>query len=411
MAVSPLTLPAPSFRFSGLFICLIGLLLIAYSIALRIEPGVLGHPILQSLHLTPAFLADILSKYQFPMVFTFILAGLLIDIFGPRFWLVVAIILTIAGNDFYSEASSLQEIMIGRILIGFAHPFILIGALKLGVDWLPKHHLGFYVGLVFAVLLLSPDLLPTSFMALTHRLGWDNTINSLMATGGVLILCLIATCRIKSFAPGFASMNLTSVLRGSKIWILCMVSCLGWMSNTFLLNWGAIFLNKGLHFSPAMALSTVQGAFLFFALGAVFFGTMTDISRKPRLWLILGYFFAAVSFASILAVSQFSRLEVGNLFLLTSFFTSTAIICYVLAADLFGPANSGFAFGLVAFVTTIGNTWFAQFNTYLLAPIMRSQTTTALGSYLYLLALVPFALILGSLLAIKLRKPKTLFAD
>jgi hypothetical protein len=97
--------------------------------------------------------------------------------------------------------------------------------------------------------------------------------------------------------------------------------------------------------------------------------------------------------------------------LLTSFFTSTAIICYVLAADLFGPANSGFAFGLVAFVTTIGNTWFAQFNTYLLAPIMRSQTTTALGSYLYLLALVPFALILGSLLAIKLRKPKTLFAD
>ncbi|MDR3478017.1 MAG: MFS transporter [Gammaproteobacteria bacterium] len=411
MAVSQLALPAPSFRFSGLFICLIGLLLIAYSIALRIEPAVLGHPVLQSLHLTNENLTEIMLKYQFPMVFTFILAGLLIDIFGPRFWLVVALILTIAGNDFYSEATSLQEILIGRILIGFAHPFIFIGALKLGVDWLPKNHLGFYIGLLFAVLLLSPELFQPSFIAVSQHLGWDNTLNSLMALGGVLMLCLIVTCRLKSFAPGFASMNLVSVLRGGKIWILCIVSCLGWMSNTFLLNWGAIFLNKGLHFLPSLALGTVQNAFLFFALGAVFFGTLTDISRKPRLWLVLGYFFAALTFAATVAAPELSKLTVGNLFLATSFLTSTAIICYVLASDLFGAANSGFAFGLIAFVTTIGNTWFALFNTYLLAPIMRSQTTTALSSYMYLLALVPFALVLGSLLAIKLRKPKTLFAD
>lgn len=395
---------------SSCIMYLFGLILLFYSIVLRIEPSI-GHPILQSLKISPDAIVPALANYQFPMILAFIAAGFLIDILGPRFWLFIGLILTIVGNYFFSDAASMQDILVSRILIGFSHPIIFLSILKLGADWIPKNHFGLFVGFFFSVLLLTPQFIQPLFIFANKTYGWDMVVNGITFLGVFLLLTLIATCFLKSSAPGFKSMNLSGLLKNSKVWLLCIISTLAWIANTFMLNWGAVILNHGLHFPPSLALSSVQEMFLFFSLGGIFFGLFSDVTRCPRLFLFSGLILAGAAFATLMVRPDLSLMTLGNLVLFIGFVSGSAITCYLLAFDFFGAATSASAFGLIAFATTMGNTWFAQLTSGVMIPIVKGPLNMDFNAYMYVLAAIPSALFLGALLTLTLGRTRQILPD
>lgn len=395
---------------SSFIMYLLGLILLFYSIVLRIEPG-LGHPILQSLHITADALVPALANYQLPMILTFIAAGFLIDIAGPRFWLLTGVIIAIVGNYFYSDAANMDDILTSRILIGFSHPILFLSILKLGADWIPKNHFGVFVGFFFSVLLLTPQFIQPILLYANKTYGWDVVINGITFAGVFLLLTLIATCFLKSTAPGFKSMKLGGMLKSSKIWLLCLISSLGWIANTFMLNWGAIILNHGLQFIPSLALSTVQETFLFFSLGAIFFGLFSDVTRCPRLALFLGLLLAGAAFTTLMLRPDLSHMNLGNLVLATGFLAGSAVTCYLLAFDFFGAATSASAFGLIACITTFCNTWFAEFSASMMIPIVKSPAHMNFTAYMYILATIPAALFFGALLTLMLGRTRQILPE
>jgi hypothetical protein len=99
---------------------------------------------------------------------------------------------------------------------------------------------------------------------------------------------------------------------------------------------------------------------------------------------------------------------VSGLIFATGFFAGTAVICYAKAYDFCTTLNAGSAFALVAFITTLGNTLFTLFVGNLLQTELPHLQTSNSTTWQILLTLIPSALAIGAILALRLRKNEPL---
>jgi predicted MFS family arabinose efflux permease len=393
-------------RSSSFFICLVGLLCICYSIMLRSEISYIGQEILKQFAITPNQLADLLVKYQLALLFTLLVAGLIIDFTGTRIILFFALCTAIFGNYLFGHAHSLNELINGRIIIGFSHPFILIGVLKLSRQYLSRNTFALFVGFLFACLLLTPQVSKNLMYIIKNYYGWELIDDILNGAGLILILLFLATSRS----------NITRVLPMSKIiwakfynkniWMLGLISCFGWVLNTFLLNWGALYFFKGLNIMPNVAVATVQQSFLYFALGGVLIGGLAYFIENTRILITIFYLLAAMSFSFILFLPHPTISILGSLLFITSFCASAAILTYVKAYDFSDSSNAGLVFSLIAFITTGGNTLFAWILTKVYTPLLQSPRAIDTHAWQHMLIAIPIALAIGGLLALALSKAK-----
>jgi predicted MFS family arabinose efflux permease len=394
----------------GLFICLVALIAVSFSIGLRIEPSFLQNDLQRAFHLSPNVLSELVVRYQYSLIATLLFAGVIVDYFGPGRVLTIAIIVAIAGNYLFGNASSVPSMIHGRMLIGYAHPFILISALKLGTIWLPRKRFSFFVGILFAVLLMTPSVLKNDLAQLANLVGMSTFTNLFDIIGILLILILFLTRQQQSqFGTSdiIKPRDALAILTNTKIWVICIISCLGWIANTFLLNYGMIFLISNLAIPHAIAAETINIVFECFALGAVLMGMLAESLHKKRLLIAIGYLIAAITFCILLYVPHISLFVASGLIFATGFFAGTAVICYSKAYDFCIPANAGCAFALIAFITTLGNTLFTLCVGNLLQAEQLNQHIASSTTWQVLLALIPSALAIGAILALRLRKNET----
>ncbi len=388
---------------SRLFICILGLLFIFYTILLRNEPSFMAARLMQQFHLSLEDMNDLTVKYQFSLILTYLFAGFIVDYVGARTILIVATLLATTGHYLFSTATSVHQILDGRILIGYAHPFIFLGALTLGTQWLPKKHFALYSGFLFAVLLLTPQMSKPFVIYFMDHFGWRTTCHMVTVFGAIICMALLLSFRAKPFLMTSAT-RLLSLLTHPSLWIISIVSCLGWMLNTFLLNWGSLYLYKAHTFLPNIAVSTVSQAFLFFSLGAIAMGFIANLLQKIRLLLVLGYWVSAAAFCIVLFQTPLSIVATANLIFLSAFAASAAILCYMKAYDICTPGSAGFTFGLIAFITTGGNTLFAMLFSMIIEPIASAKPPLNPDEWTSPLMVLPIVLVIGGILTLFLRK-------
>jgi predicted MFS family arabinose efflux permease len=391
----------------GLVSCLTALLAISFSIVLRIEPSLMQNDLQKIFHLSPEKFGELFIRYQYSLIATLLFAGLIVDYFGTRRILVLAIIGAVIGNYLFSKATTVPAMIHGRILIGYAHPFILISALKLGTQWVPKKHFSIFAGLLFATLLMTPVILKSPLSNMIDALGMSIFADLLNIIGILAVAILLLTRKPQGpfyVAENIRFRNILAVLTNTEIWSICAISCLGWMANTFLLNYGMIFLIKNHGFNHAYAAETINTAFMCFALGAIITGFISEFLLTKRLLVAIGYIIAAITFSIVLYIPHLDTAMASGLIFATGFFTGTAVMCYAKAYDFSTPINTGCAFALVAFATTLGNTLF----TFLLGNLLEAElpklSTSHSLTWQILLASIPSALAIGAILAIRLRK-------
>ncbi len=407
MANTDLVTNPTSISRPGLFICLLGLLAIFFSIILRNEPVLMQSDILRLFHIPASTLSDLAIRYQYSLIATLLFAGLIVDLFGPRTILTLALVAAIAGNSVFGKAAGIPAMIDGRILIGYAHPFILISVLKLGTQWLPKRHFAFFCGLLFAILLMTPVITKNVLTAMVNDIGMRAAANLINCLGVLLIGNVLATYYLQSPFITSTQFNLKQALpliTNGKIWLICMISLLGWIGNTFLLNYGATYLIGVHHFTRDIASDTVSMAFACFALGAITMGMFADLLGKKQLLITLGYLLAASALATVLYMPGLTYTTLALFFFATSFFTGTAVISYAKAYDFCSDTTAGSVFALIAFITTLGNVLFTLILGNLLQPTLPYLATTGAKTWQQLLGIIPAALAIGGISAIMLHK-------
>jgi MFS family permease len=385
--------------FIGLFLCFMGLLGIAFAITIRVIPNAIPAKLLILLHTTPQILDQLNVSYQYSLIACLVLSGLFVDIIGPRTTLVIAIALAVYANYLFGSAESVTNMLYGRVLIGYSYPFILTSVLTMGTHWLPRRHFTLFVGLVFCTFLYLPTLEFDYLQKIMTIEVLKSGILIANVVGVIVILSIVLTAKIADLTRRrhtFA--GLIRPLRYYKLWLIALVSTLGWISNTFLLHDGAFWLVFNYNYTIMNAIDVVNSSFAYFSLGAVLIGLFSDYYQRKRYIITLCYTLGAITF-SILAFWPHLPLSfVPPLLYLTAFFISSSIICYTKANDYSTIGNSGITLGFVLAFSTIGSSLFTK----IIGKVIRTHFDSA-TAWEWLNLLIPVVLLVGAAISFILK--------
>jgi MFS family permease len=390
----------------GLFLCFMGILAIAFAITIRVIPNAISAQLLIQLHTTPQILNRLNVTYQYSLIACLILSGLFVDIIGPRITLVVAVALAVVANYLFGSAESVDYMLYGRVLIGYSYPFILTSALTLGTHWLPRRHFSLFVGLVFGTFLLVPTC---EYSLLQNIMTLDVLKTGILLTnivGMIVILSIVLTSKIADLTRHRHTLaGLCRPLRYYKLWLITIVSMLGWMVNTFLLHDGAYWLVHKFNYSLMPAIDLINTSFIYFSIGAILMGLFSDYFQRKRYIISLCYCLGALTFGILEFVPNLPATFIPPLLFLSAFFISSSIICYTKANDYCTIGNSGITLGFVLSITTIGSSFFAKITGNIIQNNINNNAT-----WDWMLTLIPCLLLLGAAISFML-KPTHISSD
>jgi predicted MFS family arabinose efflux permease len=390
----------------GILLCLMGLASIAFSITLRLIPTAIPIETLGLLNVTPQVLNDMNATYQYSLIAALVLSGLFVDIIGPRTVLIISIGVAAISNYYFGNGSTMNTMLYARVLINYTHPFILTSVLTLGAHWLPRRHFSLFVGLFFFTLLMTPVIVAPYLKSVYSLDDLNSFILNANIVGVLVIVVIVLTEPIidrTRHRHDFA--GLFRPLKHYKVWLISLVSMIGWMANTFVLQYGTFYLIRQFGFSVPEAMGTVDQAFIYFGCGAVVMGLMSDYLRQKRYLISLGYILAAIVFSILFFVPDVSHYAVKPILFLAAFFTSSTIISYTKANDYCTIGNSGITLGLLLSITTIGSSFFARELHHLLLIYVNDPETNNAFYWGAILSIIPAILAVGSLIAFFLLKP------
>jgi sugar phosphate permease len=396
----------------GIFFCLIGLLAIAFSITLRVVPSAIPSDVLTILQLSPHIFDQLNASYQYSLIACLLLSGLVVDIVGPRTVIAIALTLAVIANYYFGSSANANIILNSRVLINYTHPFILIAVLTLGTHWLPRRHFSLFVGLLFGLLLMAPVIDTYFLQNISSRETFEKATLLIDMLGILVVISYLVTERVADRTRHrHTFVGLVRPLRYYKVWLISLVSMLGWMTNTFILHNGTLFLLRYYHTDLQHAASIIDNSFMFFGIGAVFMGFLSDILRRSKRHLIaMGYCLAAFTFSILIYVPDVPGAIVPTLVYATAFFTSSTIICYTKTNDYCTIGNSGITLGLMLAVTTIGSSFFARQTGSYFREFINDPSVMGTHYLLLVLTSVPVILLTGAVIALWLLKPVHLHA-
>ena len=390
----------------GLFLCITGLISIAFSITLRVIPNAIPVELLALLNTTPQILSQVNASYQYSLIATLVLSGLFVDIIGPRTVLAIALLVAAVANFIFVKAGSVGVVLNSRVIIGYTHPFILTSVLTLGTHWLPRRHFSLFVGFLFGILLMMPVLMAPILQNITTRHALKFFILVVDMIGILVIIAIVLTERIIDRTRHRHDLaGLFRPLKHYKVWLISLVSMIGWMANTFVLQYGPYYLIRQFHFNVQTALSTIDTTFIFFGCGAIFMGLFSDYMHKKRFLIAGGYLLAALIFSVLFFTPHLPVAMAAPLLFAAAFFTSSTIICYTKANDYCTIGNSGITLGLVLSITTIGSSFFARSLHHMLLQYVNVDSAYSDHFMMMILAIIPLILIVGSIISLTMLIP------
>jgi predicted MFS family arabinose efflux permease len=390
----------------GILLSLMGLAAIGFSITLRLIPNAIPIETLALLHVSPQVLNDMNAMYQYSLIAALVLSGLFVDIIGPRTVLIVAIGLAALGSYYFGGSDKINETLYARVLINYTHPFILTAVLTLGAHWLPRRHFSLFVGLMFCTLLMTPVVMEPYLKIISSLEGLNSFILDANIVGILVIVVFVLTEPIIDRTRHRHDFEgLFRPLKHYKVWLISLVSMIGWMANTFVLQYGTFYLIRQYGFSVPQAMGTVDTSFIYFGCGAVVMGLTSDFFKQKRFLIALGYFLAAIVFSILFFVPNVPVSAVGPILYLAAFFTSSTIISYTKANDYCTIGNSGITLGLLLSITTIGSSFFARELHHTLMIYVNNPATNNAHYWSMILAIIPGILLIGTLISIFLLKP------
>ena len=165
----------------------------------RVSLAVVAGDVSRDLHLTPAQLGSLSSILFYVYAAAQIPLGPMIDRLGSRIVISGCGVLTAIGGVLFSQAGSMGEAMVARVLIGVGTSCVLMATFTIFSHWFSKQEFGKVSGLMVAVGNLG-NLAGTAPLALAVALvGWRN---SFLATGVLqALVTVLVFCTVRDRPP------------------------------------------------------------------------------------------------------------------------------------------------------------------------------------------------------------------
>lgn len=293
------------------FIWFFAALSFGYAFFHRVAPSVMVDDLMAEFAINGAVLGTLTALYFYPYVIMQVPLGALIDRFGVRALLTIALTVGGVGSVIFALAQSIEVAYIGRLLIGFGSAVGFLSSLALAGKWFPPHRFAFMAGLVMFFGMISGIAASGPLAIFVETFGWRSALWSL---GGFSILLAILVFVFVRNAPEETKQTTTApketwsamwqgLKRATKtleVWKVALVAST--MSAPMLTLgglWGTPYLISAYGLQKTEAAFWMSCLLLGWAFGAPFAGWLSDRIRQRKKLLMLGSFILTSSMGII----------------------------------------------------------------------------------------------------------------
>lgn len=359
---------SPSFASSSCYawlICGLAAIFYCYEYLLRIAPSAMVPELMSTFGVSAAAIG-LLSTYYFlaytPMQFP---VGVLMDKYGPRRVLTLAILSCAIGMALMGLSASFEIALAGRFLIGFGSAFAFVGVLKLATLWLPADRFAFIAGLTTTLGMIGAMFGQNILKSMVILSGWESTIIYFGLIGFVLVPVIWFIVRdtpnkksqkeqaIHETKLSYRELyqDIIKLFKNRQIWINGLIGGLIILPTTIFAElWGAPFLKLNYGFTEQSAILATSMIFLGWAVGSPLMGFLSDHIKRRRAPLIWGALVGMLIFSVILYSSNLPDYIVFGLLFLFGFISSVEVIVFAVARESSPESVAGTAVAMTNFL-------------------------------------------------------------
>ncbi len=305
----------------------------------------------QSLGLTMAQIGLVGSMYTYAFCLIALPSGSLLDRFGVRRVVPLAIACVTLGTFIFANADSLSMLLVGHFLMGCGGAFGFVSAGFVSATWFTPARFGLMFGLVQALASTAATLGQGILSDLVQTMAWGDILTN-VAYAGVVLTIAVALLVPSDYQPQenaeallpslFAKVKV--VLSNPQVWVAALV---GGASFGVLLATGALW---GFKLAAVRGYENVGiAAYLWFGLaaGAPLLAAFSEKVQNRKLPLIIFLVAQLALLAALVYMPNLSESVAAILFFAFGFAAAAHMLGFSVAGDITEGAVAGTAVAVV----------------------------------------------------------------
>lgn len=330
-----------------------------YAFFQRVAPSVMVADLMRDFAVGGALLGYMSALYFYPYVLLQIPLGALLDRFGARVLLSVALMIAASGSILLGLADTLFMAYLGRILIGTGSAVGFIGSLALASKWFPPHRFAFLAGLAMLFGMLGGMVGQAPLALFIESFGWRI---GMIAAGFFAVVLALAVFAFVRNSPELSIhkqkksttawrdvwQGLKKAASSGEVWRIAFVAAA--MSGPMLTIgglWGTPYLMTTFDLARPQAAFYVSLMLLGWAIGAPLSGWLSDRIKRRKIFLIGPSLGISACLSLIILAPQLSlALTVAALFM-TGLFGGSMTSSFALVREVSSREITGSVTGIV----------------------------------------------------------------
>lgn len=389
--------------YKNIIVWLVGISFLLFQFFLQLSSGIVVGAIMQEQHFS-ALTAGLLSS-AFYYVYTSlqIPVGILFDNFNTRSLLYINAALCAIGCFVFAAAYHLPLLFLGRLIMGAGSAFAFIGMSHLLRQHFPIKQYAFMIGLSETLGFTLTVLGMISMGSLIDYLSWRYFI----AGAGVLGLIISFLCWniIPNHQPKLSNdrhytKQLVLILKNKLAWINGLFVGLEFSVITvFAALWAVPFLQLKLNCSINLASTLTSMTLLGAGLSCPIFGKLSIYFNKRKLLIHLSCLSTAFLLLIILYLPIQNTFLLATILFLIGFCCGAYMLAYSIANELAPMDSLSTCTGFTNTLAMLSAPLLQPLIGYLLDLFNNKQSVYTLESYQQALLIIPFSLVLASILS------------
>jgi MFS family permease len=330
----------------------------------RVTPGHISEVLQEAFMQTSKYEFGILgSAFYLPYVLMQMPVGYLVDRFGSRLLLTIAVLICGVSSLVFANAEVIGTAMISSVLLGFCSATAFIGALKLITVWFEPKQLALLVGITQALGMIGGATGAHLAPYLNDVIGWQSMFHLYAVV--FFALAILMYCVIRNRPENQFSMNndalphrttfsqLRTVIFNRYTWINALYAGLIYAPTDVLGElWGKEFLQKIHHLNPYMASYAISFLFVGWAIGGPCAGWLADRwGRKPV--MILSAIMGATLLPVVFYIPGIPITLIMFILFLYGVSNTGLIASYTVAGELHSKELGGFSMAIANMLSVL----------------------------------------------------------
>lgn len=382
----------------------------------RVTPGHISeHLLIHFVHSTKIGIGVLGASFYLPYVLMQMPVGYLVDRFGIRLLLTIAVLICSLSCLIFANAHLIETAIFSRVLLGFCSAAAFIGALKLITIWFEPQKFALLVGITQALGMVGAAFGARLVPYLNHTIGWQDTFYLYAIVFFILAILIFAIVR-NAPAHGKPLDNevittdyhpvgsLWSVFFNKYTWInACYAGLIYAPTDVMGELWGKEFLEHIHALNNFQASHVISYIFIGWAIGGPLAGWLADhFGRRPI--MIVSATLGLILLPCLFYIPHLSLTTINTIAFIYGLTNTGLIASYTVAGELHHKSHSGFSMAIANMFSVLLGAAFMPLIGWILVELAQvshhATLVYSLENYKKATILLPICLLLAVFLAL-----------